>query len=64
MSLYVVTDPAQPHLILYSATTLPDVASALAAQAEPERLEVHRHRDGFSAPLDATEQAALAALLD
>jgi hypothetical protein len=64
MNLYVVTDPAKPHVVLYSATTLADVASALAAQAHPERLEVHKHRDGFSAPLDATDRAALAALVD
>lgn len=56
--MYVVFDPAQPHVALGVAETLEGIADALAERSEPG-LEVYVSQDGHSRALDATEQIEL-----
>jgi hypothetical protein len=56
--VYVIFDPAQPHVALGTAATLERIADALVARSEPT-LEVYVSQDGHSRALDATEQIEL-----
>jgi hypothetical protein len=56
--MYVISDPAQPHLALGTAATLEALASTLATRHEPN-LAVHVNQDGLSRALDAVEQCEL-----
>jgi hypothetical protein len=56
--MYVVSDPAQPHLVLAIAETLELIADALAAMPKSD-LEVYVSQDGLAHDLNATEQAEL-----
>jgi hypothetical protein len=56
--VYVIFDPAQPHVALGTAATLEGIADALAARSEPT-LEVYASQDGHSRGLDAAEQLEL-----
>jgi len=40
MSLYAITDPARPWVVLFSAPTIDEIAEALRAQPEPWNLDV------------------------
>jgi hypothetical protein len=59
MSLYVITRPTQPHLVLFAASTLTEVGAALRAQPDADELEVRFSEDGFARALTATERAEL-----
>jgi hypothetical protein len=56
--VYVIFDPAQPHVALGTAATLEELADVLAARFERD-LEVYVSRDGHSRALDAAEQLEL-----
>jgi hypothetical protein len=56
--MYVISDPAQPHVALGTAATLEGIADALAAGSEPA-LEVYVSQDGHSRALDAAERVEL-----
>jgi hypothetical protein len=56
--MYVISDPARPHVALGTAATLEAIADALAARSEPD-LVVYISQDGLSHGLDAAEQLEL-----
>lgn len=56
--MYVISDPAHPHVALGTAATLKGIADALAARSEPD-LEVYVSQDGHSRALDTAEQIEL-----
>jgi hypothetical protein len=56
--MYVISDPAQPHVVLGVAATLEGIADALAARSETD-LDVYASQDGHSRALDAVEQIEL-----
>jgi hypothetical protein len=56
--MYVISDPAQPHVALGVAATLEGIADALAARPELDFL-VYVSQDGHSRALDAAEQVEL-----
>jgi hypothetical protein len=56
--MYVIFDPAQPHIALDSADTLDAIATALAARTE-SGLAVYVNRDGLSRGLEDAEQREL-----
>ena len=60
--MYVMFDPAKPHIVLGTSETLEGIAAALAARAEPG-LMVCVNRDGLSGSLDVGEQCELEARL-
>jgi hypothetical protein len=60
--MYVIFDPARPHIALDTSETLEDVAAALAARPEPG-LTVCVNHDGLTGNLDAGEQRELDARL-
>jgi hypothetical protein len=59
---YVVHDPQRPHIVLFAAATMSEVAAAVAAQPNAEELWILAHRDGTSRELDAAERSELGAL--
>jgi hypothetical protein len=61
---YIVSHPDRPHLVLFAASSLEEVASALAAQPQAQELMVSLNQDGFSRALDTDEASNLGALLD
>jgi|NGEPerStandDraft_6_1074524.scaffolds.fasta_scaffold84901_2 hypothetical protein len=60
--MYVIFDPAQPHIVLDTSETLEDIATALAARPEPG-LAVCVNHDGLTGKVDAREQRELDARL-
>jgi len=56
--MYVISDPARPHVALGTAPTLEAIADVLAARSEPD-LVVYISQDGLSHGLDAAEQLEL-----
>jgi len=56
--MYVICDPAQPHVALGVGATLEGIAEELAARSEPD-LVVYVSQDGLSHDLDAAEQLEL-----
>ena len=56
--MYVISDPAQPHLVLAIAETLEAIADELAAMPKSD-LEVYVSQDGLAHDLNAAEQAEL-----
>ena len=56
--MYVISDPARPHVVLNIAATLEGIANALAARSEPD-LVVYVSQDGHSHALDAAEKLEL-----
>jgi hypothetical protein len=60
--MYVMFDPARPHIVLGTSETLEDIAAALAARPEAG-LVVCVNRDGLTGNLDAGEQRELDARL-
>ena len=60
--MYVILDPARPHIVLDTSETLEGIATALAARPEPG-LAVCVNRDGLTGNLDAREQSELDARL-
>jgi hypothetical protein len=54
----VISDPAQPHLVLAIAETLEAIADELAAMPKSD-LEVYVSQDGLAHDLNAAEQAEL-----
>jgi hypothetical protein len=60
--MYVIFDPAQPHVVLDTSETIEDIATALAARPEPG-LAVCVNHDGLTGNLDAREQRELDARL-
>lgn len=54
----MISDPAQPHLVLAIAKTLEAIADELAAMPKSD-LEVYVSQDGLSHDLNAAEQAEL-----
>jgi hypothetical protein len=56
--MYVISDPARPHVALGTAATLAAIADALATRSEPD-LVVYVSQDGLSHGLDAAEQFEL-----
>ena len=56
--MYVISDPAQPHLVLAIAETLEAIADELAAMPKSD-LKVYVSQDGHSHDLNAAEQAEL-----
>jgi hypothetical protein len=56
--MYVISDPAQPHVALGVAETLEGIADALAGRSESD-VEVYVSQDGHSHALDAAEQIEL-----
>ncbi|MGH2831598.1 MAG: hypothetical protein ACRDK2_02405 [Solirubrobacteraceae bacterium] len=61
-SMYVIHDPARPHVVLDMAVTLQAIALALVLRSEPE-LVVYASQDGHSCPLNAAEQDELDSLV-
>jgi hypothetical protein len=61
-SMYVVCDPACPHIALDVADSLSVIAAALLARSEPN-LTVYVNRDGLGSDLDGAEQRELDELL-
>jgi hypothetical protein len=55
--MYVISDPAQPHLVLAIAKTLETIADELAAMSSD--VVVYVSQDGHSRDLNAAEQAEL-----
>jgi hypothetical protein len=62
MSLYVITRPPQPHIVLFAASTLTEVGAALRAQPDADELAVLFNQEGFSRSLTPDEQAQLRAV--
>ena len=60
--IYVIFDPARPHIALDTSDTLEGIATALAARPEPG-LTVCVNHDGLTGSLDAREQSELDARL-
>lgn len=60
--MYVISDPAHPHVVLDISGSLEAVAAALASRPE-SGLAVYVNRDGLSHELDAAEQRELNDLL-
>lgn len=60
--MYVIFDPAQPHIALGTSDALEDIATVLAARPEPG-LTVCVNHDGLTGNLDAREQRELDAQL-
>ena len=60
--MYVIFDPAKPHIVLDTSETLEDIATTLAARPEPG-LTVCVNHDGLTGSLDAREQRELDAQL-
>jgi len=60
--MYVMFDPARPHIVLGTSETLEGIATALAARPEPG-LTVCINRDGLTGNLEEREQRELDALL-
>jgi hypothetical protein len=60
--MYVIFDPARPHIALGTSETLEDIATVLAARPEPG-LTVCVNHDGLTGNLDAREQRELDAQL-
>ena len=60
--MYVMFDPARPHIVLGTSETLEDIATALAARPE-SGLTVSVNHDGLTGDLDAGEQRELDARL-
>ena len=56
--VYVMFDPAQPHIVLGTSETLEDIATVLAARPEPA-LTVCVNHDGLTGNLDARQQREL-----
>jgi len=56
--MYVMFDPARPHIVLGTSETLEEIAAALAARPEPG-LTVCVNHDGLTGSLDAREQREL-----
>jgi hypothetical protein len=56
--MYVIFDPAKPHIVLGTSETLEGIAAALAARPEPG-LTVCVNHDGLTGNLDAREQREL-----
>jgi hypothetical protein len=61
--MYVMLDPARPHIVLDTSETLEGIAAAVAARPEPG-LTVCVNQDGLTGNLDAGEQRELDARLD
>jgi hypothetical protein len=60
--MYLMLDPARPHIVLGTSQTLEGIATALAARPEPG-LTVCVNHDGLTGNLDAGEQRELDARL-
>jgi hypothetical protein len=58
----VIGDPAKPHLSLFSAVTLAEIAEHMAALGRTD-LEVYSSKDGMPVGLAADERHQLAAEL-
>jgi hypothetical protein len=56
---YVVHDPQRPHIVLFAAATMTEVAAAVAAQPNADELRILAHRDGTSRELDPSERSEL-----
>jgi hypothetical protein len=61
--MFVIFDPARPHIALNTAEALKDIADALVARPE-SGLIVCVNQDGLTRNLDAGEQRELDARLD
>jgi hypothetical protein len=56
--MYVMFDPAKPHIVLGTSETLEGIAAALAGRPEPG-LTVCVNHDGLTGNLDVREQGEL-----
>jgi hypothetical protein len=60
--VFVVGDPARPHLTLFSAVTIPEIAEHMCALGRTD-LDVYSSRDGMPVGLAADERQELEAEL-
>jgi hypothetical protein len=60
--MYVMFDPAEPHIVVGTSETLEEIAAALAARPE-SGVTVCVNHDGLTGNLDASEQRELDARL-
>jgi hypothetical protein len=56
---YLISRRGAPHIVIFQARGLDELAAAIAAQPDPEALEIYANAGSFNRALTADERATL-----